>query len=213
MSASAQARPPLTKDRILHAALEIIDTNGVDGLSMRALGAHLHVDPMAVYHYLPNKAALYDGLVEHLWLGVHISTARPGETWPEVLQQFFMALRRRLLEHPRAVVLLGTRPAVTPAMLRLTDDQLGRLAAVGLPRHDAMQLIDCLAGYTVGKVLGEIGEPLGGVNTTVQSAMAAVTPQTHPQLTQAIREGYQFSPEDEFVRGLTAMITGWNLGR
>ena len=52
-------RPALSREYILHTALRIVDRDGPDKLTMRRLGAELGVDPMAVYHYLPNKAALF----------------------------------------------------------------------------------------------------------------------------------------------------------
>ncbi|HET6450954.1 MAG TPA: TetR family transcriptional regulator, partial [Spirochaetia bacterium] len=71
----ARSRPPrgrpargsaeaLTRQRIVAAALQIVDAEGLAALSMRRLGASLGVDPMAVYYHLPNKAALYDAIVE-----------------------------------------------------------------------------------------------------------------------------------------------------
>lgn len=191
------------------AALASVDAEGVDQLSMRRLGQRLGVDPMAVYHHVPNKAALFDAIVEHIWRGVRIAAPADGENWREVLQTVFSAFRERLLQHPRAVVLVGTRPSVTPAMLRLVDDTLGRLEAAGLGGKDAMQLIDCLSGYTIGKVLAEIGEPLGGLTSSVESALAGVTPATHPNLVRTMVADYGFAPEEEFDRGLRAMIQGW----
>lgn len=212
MASVARERAPLSRERIVAVALGCIDADGVDALSMRRLGQRLGVDPMAVYHHVPNKAALFDAIVEHLWSGVRLPAQRPDESWQEVLEEVFAAFRLRLLEHPRAVVLVGTRPSVTPTMLRLVNDTLGRLASAGLSGPDAMQLIDCLSGYTVGKVLAEISEPLGGVSTTVAAALSAVTPDTHPHLVATMAAGYDFAPGEEFDRGLRALIAGWACG-
>lgn len=206
---AAHDRPPLTRDEIVAAALAGIDADGVDQFSMRRLGQRLGVDPMAVYHHVPNKAALFDAIVEHLWSGVEPPAPTPGETWRDVLSAVFTAFRRRLLQHPRAVVLVGTRPSITPTMLRLIDDMLGRLAAAGLAGRDAMQLIDCLSGYAVGKVLAEVGETLGGPGAAVGPALAAVTPQTHPHLAATMPD-YDLAPDEEFDRGLRALLAGWS---
>ena len=164
---------------------------------------------MAVYHHVPNKAALFDGIVEHVWRGVTPPPQVPGESWHQVLEAVFAAFRARLMEHPRAVVLVGTRPGTAPAMLRLIDEALARLEVAGLRGKDAMQLIDCLSGFTIGKVLAEIGEPLGGPAPAVESALEAVTAQAHPHLAAAMASGYDFSPQEEFDRGLRALISGW----
>lgn len=199
----------MTREGIIRAALAGIDAEGVDQLSMRRLGQRLGVDPMAIYHHLPNKAALFDGIVEHIWTGVHVPAPAPGQTWQRILYEVFAALRARLLQHPRAVVIVGSRPTITPAMLQVVDAALGRLEAAGLPGTEAMQLIDCLSGYTIGKVLAEIGEPLGGVTTSVESAIAGISPETHPHLLGVTAAGYHFAPDEEFDRGLRAMIKGW----
>ncbi len=204
------AREPLTRDLIISTALALIDADGPDKLSMRRLGQTLGVDPMAVYYYLPNKAALYDGIVEHLWGAVTLPPSVTGETWQGLLTALFTEFRAVLLKHPRAVVIVGTRPSVTAPLLRLIDVTLGRLGAAGLSGPDAMQLIDCLSGYTIGKVMAEVGESLGGLADTVATAMAEVTPQTHPNLVAVMASGYVLAPDEEFDRGLRALITGWS---
>lgn len=202
-------REPLSRERIVGAALELIDADGPDKLSMRRLGQALRVDPMAIYYHLPNKAALYDAIVEHVWQSVTLPAPEPGETWQSLLSAVFTDFRDRLRVHPRAAVIVGTRPSVTPALLRLIDTVLGRLAVLGLDGHDAMQLIDCLSGYTIGKVLAEVGEPLGGPAVAVPQALASVTSQTHPHVVAVLHSGYELAPDIEFGRGLRALIHGW----
>lgn len=203
------SRPPLTREHIVEGALAIIDSDGPQGLTMRRLGQWLGVDPMAVYHHLPNKAAVLDAAVEHLWDGVPLPPAQPGESWREVLAGVFMAFRDRLMQHPRAVVVVGSRPSVSPAMLRLVETILQRLEAAGLGGVEAMQLVDCLSGYTIGKVLAETSDLAGGHAEHVGAALASLTPQTHPALITALAGGYDFAPEQQFTRGLRALIDGW----
>ena len=77
MTAQAK-RVPLTRAHIVEGALAIIDTDGLEGLTMRRLGQWPGVDPMAVYHHLPNRGAVLDGIVQHLWDGVTLAPVRPG---------------------------------------------------------------------------------------------------------------------------------------
>ena len=203
-------RPPLSRNRILIEALALLDESGVEQLSMRRLGQRLGVDPMAIYHHIPSKTALLDSLVEEIWLGVQLPEVRAGESWQEVLCDVFRAFRERLYQHPRAVVLVGTRPSVTPAMLRLVDQILGRLDQTEITGKDAMELIDCLSGYTVGKVLAEIGGAEQSTSANVASVLAAVDAATHPYLARTLLE-YGPAAEEEFERGLVALVTGWRL--
>lgn len=201
-------RGPLTRGRIIAVALEIIDADGPEGLSMRRLGQRLGVDPMAVYYHVPNKAALYDGVVEELWGGLVLpASGAPGE-WRSMLHRVFSDFRSRLLEHPRAVVLIGSRPATSAAMLRLIDDALGRLEAAGLAGVDAMQLIDCLSGYTIGKVLAEAAATVAD-STAVAQTLGGLTPDSHPHVVGALVGGYGADPGAQFDRGLTALLDGW----
>lgn len=204
MSASSP-RHPLTRERIIAAALAIVDAEGSEHLTMRRLGQSLGVDPMTVYHHLPNKAAVLDGIVEQLWDGVELPPAVPGERWQEVMVGVFSAFRARLLQHPKAVPIIGTRPSVTPALFRLIEECLQRLETAGLSGGDAMQLIDCLSAFTIGKVLAEAGDH----PESIAAALASLTPHTHPTLLRALADGYDFAPEAEYDRGLRALIDGW----
>lgn len=206
MTQSHPGREPLTRRGIVLAALDLIDADGVDAFSMRRLGQALCVDAMAVYYHLPNKSAVFDGIVEEIWAGVRLPEVQPGESWQDVLRAAFSAFRARLLQHPRAIRLVGGRPIATAAMLRLVEEMLGRLEAAGLPAEEAMQLIDCLSGYTVGKTLADVAPELGGGG---EGPFSGITPETHPNLSGALASGYVMEPEREFSRGLAALIDGW----
>ncbi|MBD3943801.1 TetR/AcrR family transcriptional regulator C-terminal domain-containing protein [Microbacterium sp. NEAU-LLC] len=207
-------RPALTRAQIFTAALALVDADGAERLTMRRLGERLGVDPMAVYHHVPNKTAVLDGIIEHVWQGVELPVATPGEKWQDVVCDIFRAFRARLRQHPRAVAIVGTRPSATPAMLRLIDETLGRLHGTGLgdselDGKDAMELIDCLSAFTIGKVLAETGHEVDGGAERVSAAMATVTPETHPHLVRTMAAGYELAPDEEFERGLRALVAGW----
>ena len=69
---------PLDRERILAAAMRIIDAEGLDALSMRRLGTELGVNPMAAYYHVPNKAALYDLVLEAVMAGVDMTGIDPA---------------------------------------------------------------------------------------------------------------------------------------
>lgn len=107
-------RAGLSRDLVLGAAVVLVDSEGLEGLSMRKLGAALGVEAMTLYHYLPNKASLLDGLVE--WVIEHTATgpAADGLPWDEALRRYAETLRTILLGHPGVLPLFFTRPVVTP---------------------------------------------------------------------------------------------------
>lgn len=206
-------RPALTRQYIIEMALAVIDRDGASSVSMRKLGAEIGVDPMALYHYVPSKAALFDGVVELLW-----SAAQPPEqglpsAWPDEAAGAMRSFRGALLAHPRAASIVAGRPIVSPPALSLLDSWLGRLMADGLSSTEALDLINCLAAYTIGQVLAEAGEPMGGQDAAPEDIYRSLTPETHPHLFAALRDGYDFRAEEQYEAGLTALIAGWSSQR
>ena len=106
----------ITRDVVLAAALQLIDQDGVDGLSMRRLARVLHRDPMILYRHAPNKAALLDGVAEAILAQLKVDPADPD--WAAQLRAVARGYRALALAHPKAVPLLVTRPLATPLGLR-----------------------------------------------------------------------------------------------
>ncbi len=146
----------LTRDVVVAAALEIVDRDGLDALTMRALGRELGVDPMAVYHHLPNKAAILDGVVEAVLREVPLD-APPGRLWTERLAVVARGYRDALRAHPNALPVVATRPDVTPAALRILDTALGILLEAGLDPADALRAVHAASCFVVGHALDESG--------------------------------------------------------
>ena len=202
-------RPALSREFILRTALRIVDDEGPDKLTMRHLGAVLGVDPMAVYHYLPNKAALFDGIVETIWSFIGPASIPTEGGWRQRVAGAMHSFRDVLRQHPRAVAILGTRPIATPELLTSLDRLLGTLVQAGMPAgEDAADLLQALVVYTIGQVLAEVGEPIGGASAGTLDER--ITPDTHPHLA-AILAGanWTYDPDRQYDRGLSALLSGW----
>src|SRR6476469_6822029 len=115
-SASANPDGRITRDVVLAAALELLDRDGVDGLSMRKLARVLGRDPMILYRHAPNKAALLDGVAETVLAQLKVDPADPD--WAAQLRAVARGYRALALAHPNVVPLLVTRPLATPLGLR-----------------------------------------------------------------------------------------------
>src|SRR6202161_1898927 len=115
-SASANREGRITRDTVLTAALELIDRDGVDGLSVRRLGRELGRDPMILYRHAPNKAALLDGVAEIILARLKVDPADPD--WGAQLRSVARDYRRLALAHTHVVPLLVPRPLATPLGLR-----------------------------------------------------------------------------------------------
>ena len=141
----------ITRDVVLAAALELIDRDGVDGLSMRRLARVLHRDPMILYRHAPNKAALLDGVAATVLAQLKVDPADPD--WAALA-----------LAHPNVVPLLVTRPLATPlglrppGTLRPLEDILALLTRAGFSGPDALHIYRALFGFLHGHVLNELQE-------------------------------------------------------
>ncbi len=198
---------PLARERIVEAAMNIIDTEGLDALSMRRLGVELDVNPMAAYHYVPNKAALYDLVLEAVMAGIDTTAIDPALPFADQFKQAARAYRDAILVHPRAIPVLATRSLRTAAVLRPVEPILGILYAAGLAPDEAMAAVDVIAQYILGGAMGyyhhEFDE--GGDH---QREFEALDPIEFPHTTRMIREARYIGHDAEFEFGLDAIVRG-----
>ncbi|MEV6974074.1 TetR/AcrR family transcriptional regulator [Kitasatospora sp. NPDC093806] len=155
-------RVGLTRAKVLTVALAVADRDGIEKLSMRRLGAELGVEAMTLYHYLPNKAALLDGLVELVVAAVRPvgaeagpAEAADGPPWRALLRRFAVAFRAELLAHPGVITLVATRPARSPEALRAVEDVAAELGRAGIPPVAALRIVNAVATLVVGHCLAE----------------------------------------------------------
>ena len=123
------AKKPLEPGVIARAALKLIDREGLEACSMRRLGAELGVEAMSLYHHLPDKEALLDAVMELLVAQVEIPAEGPWETR---MRRALRSHREVALRHPRAYILLLTRPYRTTPLLDYCERLAAMVAALGL---------------------------------------------------------------------------------
>ena len=158
----AAATSPISRAVILQCALRIVDSDGIDGLSMRRLSAEVGRDPTVLYRHVPNKAALLDGVAEIVLGQLRVDAADPD--WAGQLRTVAKDFRRLALEHPNVLPLLVTRPLATPlgqrppGMLRPLEDVLTLLTSAGFSGVDALHIYRVLFGYLHGHILTELQE-------------------------------------------------------
>src|SRR5487761_1804016 len=114
---AADGNGKITRDAVLAAALQIIDRDGADALSMRRLARALNRDPMILYRHAPGKAALLDGVAETVLAQLHVDSADPD--WAGQLREVARRYRALALAHPHVVPLIVTRPLATPRALHI----------------------------------------------------------------------------------------------
>jgi AcrR family transcriptional regulator len=165
MPSKATPRSPrdrLSRPRVLQAALDLVDAEGLDALTMRRLGQVLDRDPMALYRYADNRAALLDGVAETVLSQLVVPA---GQTdWEAQLRSTAHQFRRLALEHPHVVPLIVTRPLATPlglrplGTLRPLEQVLALLIDAGFTSVRALHAYRTFFGLLHGHVLNELQE-------------------------------------------------------
>jgi AcrR family transcriptional regulator len=155
-------RGRLSRDIVLNAALELVDTEGLEALSMRRLAQDLGCDPMSLYRHAANRAALLDGVSELVLNELAIFPDDPD--WQAQLRRIAYDLRLLALRHPNVVPLLVTRPLSTPlglrplGTLRPLEQILALLIDAGFAPADALHVYRAYYGFLYGHILNELQE-------------------------------------------------------
>lgn len=158
----ASPRRRLSRELVLSAALELVDAEGLESLTMRRLGQVLDRDPMSLYRYAENRAALLDGVSELVLNELAIFPADPD--WKAQLRRIAHDLRLLALRHPNVVPLLVTRPLSTPLGLRPLgtvrplEQILALLIDAGFAPADALHVYRAYYGFLYGHILNELQE-------------------------------------------------------
>lgn len=149
-------RAPLDRDRIARTALDIIDTQGIEQLTMRRLGAELGVEAMALYHYFQNKDSLLDGILDVL-LEQMVKSLPVGGTPLEQLRHNFLAMRQIAINHPQAFVSVLSRRFRNQRALNFFEGVLRHFHAAGLNAEQSARYYRVLSNFTLGGGLVEVG--------------------------------------------------------
>jgi AcrR family transcriptional regulator len=140
----------LSRERIVDAAIRIIDRDGLDGLSMRALGRECEVEAMSLYRYVANKDELLDAVQEGIVAQMRLGT--PGRSWLDTLARTAREFRRVLAQHPRAIPLF-VRPAATQGAYAALEQTWRVLVQAGFDELDALRAFQSLLAFVVGQAL------------------------------------------------------------
>lgn len=198
----------LSKDRVLDAALALVDRDGLAGLSMRKLGAELGVEAMTLYYYVPNKGAVLDGVVERVLAAATVSPVGPG--WQDWFREFAVALRAALLRHPHVLPLLVSRPITTPDSLRAIEQGIRALRAAGFPLGRAFDVLNAVAVFTLGHASAEVGVTGSqDAGTDWTAFLDDLDPAEFPLVTEAARTGAGVDDEERFHFALDALLVGF----
>lgn len=203
-------RRPLSRDRVLEAAVRLADRGGLDSVSMRRLGQVLRVDAMALYRHVASKDDVLDGIAD-LIMG-EFQVPAVGVDWKAAIRRSAVSAHEVLLRHPWAGALIESRREAGPARLRYLDGVLGALAAAGFTMPEALRAIMILDSYTYGFVLQELAWPFqtDDAGELAEAFASHLPPGEYPNLLAVARmvAAEPANAEVDFGVGLDLVLDG-----
>jgi AcrR family transcriptional regulator len=153
-AATTETRPPLSRERVLRAAIGLADADGIDSLSMRRLGQALGVEAMSLYNHVRNKDEILDGIVDMVVSEFELPS--PGGEWKSSLRRTAMSAHQVLVKHPWAASLMLSPARMSAARLRYMETILRSLRDGGFSpemTHHAYHALDShISGFTLWAV-------------------------------------------------------------
>jgi AcrR family transcriptional regulator len=209
----AKRREPLTRERVLEAAIKLADQGGIGSLSMRKLGQELGVEAMALYYHFASKDEVLDGAIDLVFSEIDLPGAE-GD-WRPAMRQRALSVRDALSRHRWAIGLMESRANPGPANLRHHDAVIGSLRAAGFDMEMAAHAYSLLDSYIYGFALTKMNLPFDTSQEIAAVAQSMLQPSPldeYPNLEQMLTEhvmkpGYDYG--DEFEYGLDVLLDGF----
>jgi AcrR family transcriptional regulator len=202
-------RARLTRDRIVAAAMELADAEGIDAVTMRGVARRLGAEAMSLYRHVRDKDEILDALVDEVY--AEIALPRPGTPWIDAMRDRANATREVLLRHQWSVGLMESRRHPGPANLRHHDAVVAFLVGAGFDARTTTHVYNLLDSYIYGFVLQELSLPFGSseeMEAIGAELLGGADPDAYPHLAQASAEllagGFDYA--DEFAVGLELVL-------
>ncbi|MFF4415755.1 TetR/AcrR family transcriptional regulator [Streptosporangium sp. NPDC001559] len=202
---------PLNRDLVLEAAIRVADRGGVEAITMRRVAQELGVEAMSLYHHVPNKDAILDGVVDMVFAAIELPGAE-SDDWRDAIRTRALSARVILSRHSWALGLMDSRRDPGPATLRHHDAVLGVLREAGFTLPMAAHAVSLIDSYVSGFVLQEANLPVrtpDDVEEVAGGILRRLPAEELPYLTEMIRDhalqpGYDYT--GEFGYGLDLIL-------
>ena len=210
---SVEARLPLSRERVLAAAIAMADESGIESLSMRKLGQALGVEAMSLYNHVANKDEILNGIVD--MVVDEFELAIPGEAdWKAALRRTAISAYEVLIRHRWAANLVLSSSGVSQARLRYMESILGTLRQAGFSAEMTDHGYHALESHIMGFTLWEVGMDLGSredLAGLATSFLRELPREQMPYLVEHIEQHLKpRDPQDEgeFAFGLDLILDG-----
>ncbi len=208
---TTRKRAPLSRDRVLRAALELADEGGIGALTMHQIGRRLGVEAMSLYRHVRNKDDILDGIVDLVFAEVELPADR--SKWRTVLRARSTSTRAALRRHPWAITLMESRMAPGPANLRSHEDTLTALLDAGFSATTATHAYNLVDSYVLGFALQEVNLPFSNAEELAAVGEELIAQMPADQYPSTVRVAGEllasgFAYGDEFEFGLDLILDG-----
>ncbi|MFI7465212.1 TetR/AcrR family transcriptional regulator [Nonomuraea sp. NPDC049646] len=202
---------PLSRALVLEAAIRVADRGGAEAITMRRVAQELGVEAMSLYHHVPNKDAILDGVVDMVFAEIKLPGAE-GDDWRDAIRTRAVSARAVLSQHSWALGLMDSRRDPGPATLRHHDAVLGVLREAGFTLAMAAHAVSLIDSYVYGFVLQETNLPMttpDDVEDVAGDLLRQLPEDELPYLTEMIRD-HALRPDydhtSEFGYGLDLIL-------
>ena len=183
----AKPRIPLSRERILRAAVELADEGGVESISMRKIAEELDVVPMALYRHVANKDELLDGMIDVV-VG-EIDPPVNDVDWKASVRRRILSARQALLRHPWASRVMESRAEPTSMVLSYIDSMMGMFRAGGftvdLIHHTMHAMGSRMMGFSQ-----ELFDDTADVDPAVEADMWRAMADRYPNIAALVETVY-----------------------
>lgn len=212
-----RSRVPLSKQRVLRAAVRLADEAGVTSLTMRKLAETLGVEAMSLYYYVADKDELLDGMVDVVFGEIDLSSREAD--WKAAMRQRAISARDALTRHPWAIGVMESRANPGPATLRHHDAVIGSLRQAGFSIAQAAHTFSVIDSYVYGFALQALNLPFDTseeLENLAEAMLREMPAGEYPYLTEmivdhALQPGYSYA--NEFEYGLDLILDGLERAR
>ncbi|MGO9906613.1 MAG: TetR/AcrR family transcriptional regulator [Solirubrobacteraceae bacterium] len=209
---ATKPRAPLSRERVLRAAVALADESGIASLTMRKLGEAVGVEAMSLYNHVANKDDLLDGMIDVVFGEIDLPASEAD--WKTAMRQRAISVREVLSRHRWAIGLMESRTTPGPANLRHHDAVIGSLRNAGFSIELAAHAYSALDSYIYGFAMQEPSLPFDTPEQTAEVAQAIIgqlPAGEYPHLTEltiehVLKPGYDHS--NEFAYGLGLILDG-----
>ncbi|OBK93644.1 hypothetical protein A5645_19115 [Mycobacterium asiaticum] len=196
---------------IAAAALEIVDRDGLGGLSMRSLATALGTGPMTLYNYVKDRRELEELVAEAVIAEMKVP-ARTDD-WCADVRAIATAMWEAVRRHPNAVPLVLTRRTVSASSYAAADRLIAALNRAGLAEHDVLASFRAVLALVTGSAQAELAGPLAGAGrdreqVTVAARIGGLAGHQHPHIAALAHVSQRSTAVADFDRGLTILLAG-----